>query len=130
MKSFLLNKLVRDKILADMQGLGQQVTYRKLDDAGYLRELHKKLLEEAGEFDAAKPDDALKELTDVLEVVEALAKQLGTDFTGLRKLQAESREKRGGFETRTFVERLDLADDDPWVAYYAKDPERFKEIQE
>jgi len=130
MRSFLLNKLVRDKILADMQGMGQQVTHRKLDDAEYVRELRKKLLEEAGEFDTTKPEDALKELADVLEVVEALAKQIGTDFDGLRKLQAEIREKRGGFEDRTYVERLDLADDDPWAAYYAKDPERFKPVKE
>lgn len=129
MRSFLLNKLVRDKILGEMQAMGQQVTFKKLGDAEYLRELSRKLVEEANEFKPSDPEDALKELADVLEVVEALAAEFGADFDQLRAVQASRKAKRGGFVDRTYISRLDLADDDPWVAYYAKEPDRFKEVK-
>ncbi len=129
MRSFLLNKLVRDKILADMQALGQQVTYHKLGNEEYLHELSKKLVEEAKEFDTSNPEEALKELADVLEVVEALAKQYGADFDKLRTLQAERCQKRGAFADRTYIERLDIADEDPWADHYAKDPTKFPPVE-
>ena len=126
MRSFLLKKLVRDKISADMQGMGQQVVSRTLNDDEFVAELAKKLVEEAKEFDPADPK-ALNELADVLEVVEALGAEMGTDFEQLRKLQDERREKRGGFKTRTYVEKVTLADDDKWASYYAKEPEKYTE---
>ncbi len=130
MRSFLLNKLVRDKILGEMQAMGQQVTFKKLNDAEYLRELSRKLVEEASEFKPDDPEDTLKELADVLEVVEALAAEFGADFDQLRAVQASRKVKRGGFKDRTYISRLDLADDDPWAKYYAKEPDRFKEVTE
>lgn len=125
-RTFLLDKLVRDKVFASMQELGQKITYHRLEDEEFLRKLQKKLLEEAKEFDPDDPN-ALDELADLLEVIEATGKQLGKDFKGLRKLQLARRKKRGGFENRIYIERLDLEDGDPWVKYYAKDPQRFPE---
>lgn len=130
MRKFLLNKLVRDKILGEMQAMGQQVASKKLSDAEYLHELCRKLVEEASEFKPGDPKEAVKELADVLEVVEALAAEFGADFDKLRAVQAERKAKRGGFATRTYVESVTLADDDPWAAYYAKEPDRFKEVKE
>lgn len=130
MRKFLLNKLVRDKILGEMQGMGQRVVSKKLSDAAYLHELSRKLVEEASEFKPGDPKEALKELADILEVVEALAAEFGADFDKLRAVQAERKAKRGGFTDRTYVESVTLADDDPWAAYYAKEPERFKEVEE
>lgn len=130
MRSFLLNKLVRDRILGEMQATGQTVSFRRLSDADYLKELNRKLLEEANEFSTEDTKEALKELADVLEVVEALAAALDTDFDGLRAVQAERKAKRGGFADRIYIERVDLADGDPWAAYYAKEPDRFKEVKD
>lgn len=129
MRSFLLNKLVRDKLLTSMQNLGQTVTYRRLTDKDFVLELKRKLLEEAKEFDPSKPG-ALKELADLLEVIETASNQLGSSFADLRKLQLKLRTKSGAFEDRIFVERLDLANNDPWVAYYAAQPDRFTELTE
>ncbi|MEO6760955.1 MAG: nucleoside triphosphate pyrophosphohydrolase [Candidatus Saccharimonadales bacterium] len=130
MKSFILNKLVRDKILDDMQNKGQQAALKELSDKEFLHELSRKLVEEANEFSSADPKEALKELADVLEVVEALAGAIGSDFESLRAIQSERKAKRGGFDKRIYVGRLDLADDDPWVDYYAEDPEKYKEVEE
>ena len=130
MRSFMLRKLVRDKVFEDMQHMGQQMVFHELNDTDYVRELVAKLSEESGELSVSDRSEALKELADVLEVVESLAVALDADFDKVRAVQAERKAKRGGFEKRVFVERLDLADDDPWVDYYAKEPERFPEIKE
>lgn len=126
MRTFKLNKLVRDKIFTSMQDLGQKVTYHRLSDEDFLKSLQEKLLEEAKEFN---PDDpkAADELADLLEVIEQLGKVLGHDFDALRKIQTERREKRGGFDDRIYVESLELEDNDPWVKYYASEPDRFRE---
>lgn len=113
-----------------MQLLGQKVTYRKLNDREYLAALAAKLQEEAGELKTDDKEEAIKELADVLEVIDTLVIILGTDIAKVRKVQAERKAKRGGFAKRLYVERLDLQDDDPWADYYAKEPERFKEIKE
>lgn len=112
-----------------MQQLGQQITYRTLTDEEFLPELKKKLLEEAQEFDGADKD-ATAELADLLEVIEQAGKELGHDFESLRELQLARRAGRGAFNDRIFVERLDLADDDPWVTYYAAEPSRFSELHD
>ena len=128
MRSFLLNKLVRDKVFVSMQELGQKITHRQLDDKDFAHELKRKLLEEASEFDLKNPEKAAEELADILEVVEALGKEIGKDFGALREIQAARQKERGAFAQRIFIERLDLEDNDPWVTYYAKEPERFREV--
>ncbi|TAH34105.1 hypothetical protein EYC59_03855 [Candidatus Saccharibacteria bacterium] len=69
-------------------------------------------------------------MADVLEVVEALAKEYGATPDQLKQIQAEHRDKRGGFEERLYVERLDLQDNDKWADYYAADPVKFPEIKD
>lgn len=129
MRSFTLNKLVRDKVFTSMQELGQQITFRKLTDQEILPEMGKKLLEEANEFSPSDPN-AENELADLLEVIEQLGKELGKEFEALRILQLKRRKERGSFDERIYVERLDLADEDPWVKYYAADPIRFPETKQ
>ncbi len=130
MRTFVLNKLVRDGILPDMERMRQQVVYRTLNDEAFLKALAAKLVEEAQEFSLESTQESLKELADVLEVVEALAGQLGSDFEQLRALQLKRRQKRGGFQDRTFIETVALAGNDKWAAYYAADPVKYPEIKE
>ncbi len=130
MRTFVLNKLVRDKILPDMERLGHHVLYRRLSDEAYLKALAAKLVEEANEFKLDSTKEALKELADVLEVVEALAGELGSDFERLRSLQQERREKRGAFKDRIFVTQVSVPDGDTWADYYAAEPIKYPEIRE
>lgn len=127
-RRFGLNKLVRDTVVEQMQQAGQQVECRSLDDEAFTAELHRKLLEEAIEFSSATTERAPKELADVLEVVEASAGQLGLNFEQLRELQLARRAEQGGFERRTYVETVCVADEDPWQAYYRSDPEKYPEL--
>lgn len=129
MRSFILNKLVKDKVFTNMQELGQQITYHKLTDEEFLPELKKKLLEEAQEFDVADKD-AVNELADLLEVIEQIAKEIGKDFDEVRKAQIKRKQVRGGFDNKIYIERVGLDDDDPWVKYYASEPERFPEVSD
>lgn len=128
MRSFILNKLVRDKVFLNMQKLGQQIVYRQLAKSELLPALKAKLLEEAGELDISD-EKAPEELADLMEVIEAVGLELGHTFDQLRRLQLERRDKRGGFEQKIFIERLDLQDNDPWADYYAAEPDRFKEVK-
>src|SRR5579884_1388775 len=97
MRTFKLEKLIRDKVLTSMQELGQKIVHRRLSDEEFLKELKRKLLEEAQELnlDDAKLAD---ELADLLEVIETIGKQAKLDFSELRRLQEQRRKIRGSFE--------------------------------
>lgn len=135
MRKFRLNKLVRDGIVPSMKAMGQRVVSRTLDDAEFLSEAGRKVTEETGEFDASKPD--AKELADIIEIAETtaqaardMAAKAGITPEELEALQLKRREERGGFATRTYVETVEMSDDDKWADYYASDPTRFTEIKE
>jgi len=126
MRSFRLNKLIRDGVFDEMLQRGQRPEYRRLNDNEILHALKQKILEEGKEFDHTS-DKAFEELADLLEVIEHMAEELGGDFKKLRQVQLKKRKRAGGFKKRAYVGMLHLEDDDPWVGYYAKDPERFPE---
>lgn len=129
MRRFQLNKLVRDNIIADMQRMGQTVEYRKLEQKEYLQALRGKLIEEAREISLDDAESTLKELADVQEVIDQLVTTLGATGDELQELQRKKRAKLGSFKKKLYVETLTLEDNDPWVEYYAKEPDRFKEIK-
>lgn len=129
MRRFVLNKLVRDRVFESMLELGQKPHYKTLDDKEFLTALKIKLFEEIDEFDPKKPN-AIKELGDLLEVIEQIGKELGSDFKKIRQTQLSIRRTRGGFAKRIFVGELEVEDSDPWAAYYAAEPERFPEIKD
>ncbi len=116
--------------MPDMERNGQHVVYRKLNDEAYLKALAAKLVEEAREFKLESNHEALKELADLLEVVEALAHELESDFETVRQLQQTKREQRGGFKDRIFIESVSVPDTDKWAAYYAADPQKYPEPKE
>ena len=104
MPTHIYNKLIRDKMPEIIEANGQTALIQTLSKDEYLQALKMKLMEEVQEFDKS---EALEELADVLEVVHALAKHLGSDSTNLDKLQAAKRAKRGGFGKRLFLEQVE-----------------------
>jgi predicted house-cleaning noncanonical NTP pyrophosphatase (MazG superfamily) len=101
------NKLVRDQIPAIIAMDGCQPVTRVLDDAGYLAALRAKLVEEAGEAQAAPEDQLLSELADVLEVLRALASAQGASWADIEAEAARKRNERGGFDQRIFLEYVE-----------------------
>lgn len=128
MRTFVLNKLVRDKLLIIMRGQSEEVDYKILSDEELLDALANKLREEVSEFDARDPK-AIEELADIREVIDQIVKTLAISPKQLETIQRERRKKRGGFKKKIFIKKLVLQDDDPWAEYYASQPERFTELK-
>ncbi len=102
------NKLIRDGIPAIIEADNGTPTLSVLTDDAFLRSLKEKLLEEATE--AAKAQDRhelLKELADVLEVVDTLAGAHDIPLENIRAFQAQKRAARGGFEKKLFLAYVD-----------------------
>jgi predicted house-cleaning noncanonical NTP pyrophosphatase (MazG superfamily) len=98
------HKLIRDKIPTIIEAAGKECGVEVLSDADYLRALRKKLVEEAKEVNAAaKPEEVIQELADLLEVVEALTTALNIDPEVVQAKQQEKKENRGGFSERLML---------------------------
>ena len=96
----IYQKLVRDKIPQIIAEQGQRANVRILEKEEYARALEQKLDEEVAEFHAGKNTE---ELADILEVVFALAENLGCSQETLMDIRQEKRSRRGGFENRVFL---------------------------
>ena len=96
----IYNKLVRDQIPAIMERGGQVPVVRNLDDAEYAHFLERKLDEEVAEF---HKDKNVEELADILEVVYALAENLGCSKAMLMEAYQKKHDERGGFRDRIFL---------------------------
>lgn len=108
MKRVVHNKLVRDRIPEIVAAAEDRPTTRVLDEAEYIRELRRKLMEEVEEFNIS--DDA-EELVDILEVVYAIASRMGIDPIVLDKMRNAKKEKRGGFEAKVFLIHTESAEE-------------------
>lgn len=93
-------KLVRDKIPQIIRVQGGEPILRIADAGEYRELLWAKLAEEVGELTAADDAHAPEELADVLEVVLALAADLGVDAGQLEHLRAAKAAERGSFAKR------------------------------
>ena len=96
----LYNKLVRDKIPEIIAQQGESANIRVLSDKEYTAALEQKLDEETREFHKERN---LEELADILEVVYALADDLGYTKDELLDMYNQKHEKRGGFQNRFFL---------------------------
>ncbi|MEW1694175.1 nucleoside triphosphate pyrophosphohydrolase [Streptomyces sp. NPDC093249] len=93
-------KLVRDRIPQIIRDAGEDPVTYEAGTEEYQSRLRDKLGEEVAEFLAADEESAPEELADVLEVVRALAGELGVGPDQLEKLREAKAEERGGFADR------------------------------
>jgi predicted house-cleaning noncanonical NTP pyrophosphatase (MazG superfamily) len=93
-------KLIRDKIPEIICAQGGEPIVRVADAGEYRELLRAKLVEEVGEVATADDAHVPEELADVLEVVLALAADLGLDAGGLERLRAAKAAERGSFSER------------------------------
>lgn len=100
------NKLIRDRIPEIMESQGIKFKTSILNDDNYRIELLNKLVEESREVLAAKIDrsELIKELGDVLEVIDYLIMAFGLDSEEIKTVKAERKESRGGFAEKLFLE--------------------------
>lgn len=97
-------KLVRDRIPEVLASKGVIAETRILSGDEYPKALRRKLVEEAGELDRALTSDDLKgEISDVMEVLDAIAEAYGFTKEELFAVQERKRAERGGFGKRVFL---------------------------
>ncbi len=105
----IYNKLVRDNIPDVIKSNGENPTIRILEKEEYKKELEKKLYEEYNEvINALTSEEKIEELADMLEVISALSKlEENKSLDDVIETMNKKREKRGGFEKRIFLEKVD-----------------------
>ena len=94
------NKVVRDKIPEIIAESGKQFNVKQLDDASFLADLEKKLIEEINEYTESKD---VEELTDLLEVIYRISELRGVSSDELDKKRKEKAERRGKFDSNLFL---------------------------
>ena len=88
------NKMVRDLIPDEINQSGKKCSFRIADDSERLHYLHDKLLEECNELIES---DSLEEIADVLEVIEAIEKELGYKQNDVLSAKESKRSRKGSF---------------------------------
>ncbi len=106
----IYNKLVRNRIPEIIRSNKGIPTTRELADDEFLVELKAKLQEEALEVtEAASPKELLNELSDVLEIVEAIAEHSKLSMTEVKREQEHKKKECGGFSQKIYLEHVDEA---------------------
>lgn len=101
------HKLVRDRIPELILADGRLPITEELDAERYLHCLKEKLSEECREYrESASPAEALEELADLLEVMQALLDAEGISWKQLEQTRLAKRQKRGGFTRRVFLREV------------------------
>jgi len=138
MRRFKIGKLVRDKFPEVIERKGGQAATKYLSPQDIVHHLKLKLKEETEELlSATTLEEIKKEMADVLEVLDALAKKSGFEIEEVERLRLKKQEERGGFSKGLFVEWVGIKPSSsssspspsPTLQYYLSQPERYPEIQ-
>ena len=106
----IYNKLVRDNIPQVIERTNKQFSTRILSKEEYMVEVKKKMNEELVEYQQATTnEEAVEELADILELINAALKIHGATIEQLEEVRRAKAEKRGGFEKRIFL--IEVEDD-------------------
>jgi len=98
---YVYNKLVRDKVPSNINSKeGKECSYKILSDEEYLRELDKKLVEEANEF---LEEHSVEELGDLMEVIFAIMNHKNISIEKVNEARRLKKEKNGGFENKVYL---------------------------
>lgn len=129
-KYFRFEKLVRDRIVELMNRNGQLPNeVRVLGDDEFLKELIRKLIEEALEIQKAENiDDVREEVSDVQEILDYIKKTIGFTKEDLNRYQKIKHNKNGGFDKREYIGNVGVEVGTKWYKYYKKNPEKYPEI--
>ncbi|ARF14002.1 nucleoside triphosphate pyrophosphohydrolase [Sporosarcina ureae] len=106
----IYNKLVRDLIPKIIEADGKTCVTHTLNDSQYIAEINNKMHEELAEYEeATNSEDAVEELSDLLELIHAAAAYHGVTIEELEAVRAEKAKARGGFNERIYL--VEVADD-------------------
>ncbi|MBX4197253.1 nucleoside triphosphate pyrophosphohydrolase [Candidatus Saccharibacteria bacterium] len=100
----IYNKLVRDKIPQIIEADGKKANIRLLDSREYLKELVKKLQEEAKEFQA---NPSIEELADIKEITIAIREAFGIHAGELEDMRRQKAAANGRFKNKIFLKSVE-----------------------
>lgn len=129
MPIFKFGKLVRDKIVSHQIAAGAVPTYHQLDEIQHKEALVRKIIEEASEVTSASTAEVASEIADVQQALDDLKERYGLTDAVVAKAQAAKKAKNGAFKEGMYIETVEVSEDDPWTAYYRKNPDRYPEIR-
>lgn len=132
MPTFHFNKLVRGKLPEIYDGLNQKITFRRLIGKELLSQLRAKIVEEVSEIPIESDDRVaiIDEIGDAEQGLEDMKTLLKISDDEVEAARLEKLERKGGFTDGIFVETIELEDDDTWVDYYRKEPNKYPEVQD
>lgn len=126
----MLNKLVRDRLVADYERLEQKAEYRKLSPQEHKCELIRKIIEEVSEINPDDTTDKIAgEIADLQQVIKDFMSLCNINDEQVETFRQAKFDKKGGFMDGAYVTTITLSDDDEWVKYYRERPNIFPEIK-
>lgn len=131
MPTFQYKKLVRDNIRKFHEDKGHYVTGTTLSGANLRQALCDKLHEEADEVNGAlSRDELIEEIADVRQILDDLSVIEAITEADLQQVKTKKLERKGGFQSGSYIETVAMPEDDEWVEYCRKNPEKYPEIKE
>lgn len=98
---YVYNKLVRDKIPENINSIiGRTCNYKILDEDEYMKELDKKLFEEAHEF---IEEHSVEELADLTEVILAIMKAKNISKEQVEEARRIKNNKKGSLNDKIYL---------------------------
>lgn len=117
-KSFQINKLIRDQIPELMRVKGVVMHNRVMDQEEFIQKLKDKLHEECQEvIQSNTSEELLEELADVLDVIHALSSAHHFSIEQIEEKRIEKRQQKGGFESRIFNHHVDVDENNSAITY-------------
>jgi predicted house-cleaning noncanonical NTP pyrophosphatase (MazG superfamily) len=109
--------------------MGQKAMYRSLTREDHIMALKQKIVEEAKEIPLnGRVEDIVSELADLQQAFDDLKLISGITDVQIAISQTAKFDKKGGFLSGSYVETIELQDDDPWLPYYRDNPDLFPEV--
>jgi predicted house-cleaning noncanonical NTP pyrophosphatase (MazG superfamily) len=130
MEYFKFSKLVRDKIVSNMEKNDQKPRgVRKLNDKEFLKELIDKVLEESREMKNFESIQDLKEeVADVQEVLDYIKKEINLSEKEVKELQKIKIDKNGGFDKRIWLKDVGVDKSNKWFKYFDSHPDKYPKL--
>lgn len=127
-RRFKLEKLVRDKIPEILSQKEVTIKERTLSQSEYIHHLKLKLVEEVQEvIESRNITDLLEEISDVWEVILALAAAHSISLEELEQKRVEKRNTTGAFAHRIYGEYIECGENNKHIEYYLTRPGKYPE---
>ena len=97
---YYYNKLVRDKIVQNINAKGSKANFKILNEEDYKKELDKKLLEEANEVIDVH---SAEKIGDLLEVIIAIMKQYNISENEVKMQMEQKIKDKGAFKDKIYL---------------------------